>query len=43
MRLVIEELEARGATVVSHRSRREKSPDTQLGHRIGRLVVEWQR
>lgn len=43
MRTVVEELEGRGATIVLRRSRREQSPDSTVGHRIGRLVVEWQR
>jgi len=43
MRTVVEELEGRGATIVLRRSRREQSPESTVGHRIGRLVVEWQR
>jgi SAM-dependent methyltransferase len=43
MRRVVAELESRGATVVTRRSRRVQSPGTTVGHRIGRLVVEWQR
>jgi len=47
MRRVIDELEERGATVLSHRQMRQPSPVTgtgkRTGHRIGRLVVEWQR
>ncbi|HVH93717.1 MAG TPA: hypothetical protein VM688_02235, partial [Nocardioidaceae bacterium] len=43
MRTVVEELEGRGATIVLRRSRREQSPNSTVGHRIGRLVVEWQR
>ena len=49
---VVDELEARGAVVVHrHRLRprrhlqkpKQESPDASPGHRIGRLVVEWQR
>jgi len=43
LRTVVAELEARGATVVSRRQRRVSSPGSRAGHRIGRLVVEWQR
>ncbi|MFL6135752.1 MAG: class I SAM-dependent methyltransferase [Nocardioidaceae bacterium] len=43
MRTVVEELESRGATVVSRSSARHKRPGSTVGHRIGRLVVEWQR
>jgi SAM-dependent methyltransferase len=43
MRTAVEELEGRGATIVLRRSRREQSPGGTVGHRIGRLVVEWQR
>ena len=52
MRRVVDELEARGAVVVHrHRLRprrhlqkpKQESPDASPGHRIGRLVVEWQR
>jgi SAM-dependent methyltransferase len=43
MRVAVEELEARGGTVVWRGTRTEKSPGTSTGHRIGRLVVEWQR
>jgi hypothetical protein len=41
MRRVLEELEGRGATVLSRRQTRV-SPN-RAGHRIGRLVVEWRR
>ena len=40
---VADALRARGATVVSYKQMRESSPGTSAGHRIGRLVVEWQR
>ena len=40
--MVAKELEARGATVVAREVIEEKSPDVSVGHRIGRLVVEWQ-
>jgi hypothetical protein len=40
---VVDELEARGATVVFRRHVHESGPDTGAGHRIGRLVVEWRR
>jgi hypothetical protein len=43
MRGVVDEIEARGGTVVRRGTRRELSPGTSTGHRIGRLVVEWQR
>jgi SAM-dependent methyltransferase len=43
MRTAVAELEGRGATIVSRRSSREQSPGSTVGHRIGRLVVEWQR
>ena len=43
MRLVVEELEARGATIVSRSTTRQESPDVTTGHRTGRLVVAWQR
>ena len=42
VRTVAEELEARGATVVARKVIEDKSPDASVGHRIGRLVVEWQ-
>ena len=32
-----------GATVVSRTVTEHESPDVTTGHRIGRLVVEWQR
>ncbi len=41
--LVVGELESRGATVTSRKVRRVDSPGATVGHRIGRLVVEWQR
>ena len=41
-RLVAQELEARGATVVARDVIEDRSPDVGVGHRIGRLVVEWQ-
>ena len=43
VRRVVDELEARGATVVSRTMTRQDSPDVSTGHRTGRLVVEWQR
>ena len=43
MRRVVDELEARGATVVSRTMNRQDGPDVTTGHRSGRLVVEWQR
>jgi hypothetical protein len=43
VRRVVDELEARGATVVSRGTTRQESPDVTTGHRTGRLVVEWQR
>jgi hypothetical protein len=42
VRMVAQELEARGATVVAREVIEDKSPDVSVGHRIGRLVVEWQ-
>jgi hypothetical protein len=42
LKLVATELEARGATVVAREVTQEESPDVTVGHRIGRLVVEWQ-
>jgi hypothetical protein len=42
VRMVAEELRARGATVVGREVIEDKSPDATVGHRIGRLVVEWQ-
>jgi hypothetical protein len=42
VRMVAQELEARGATVVARKVIEDKSPDVSVGHRIGRLVVEWQ-
>ena len=41
--LVEAELAERGATVVSKKMRRVNSPDVRTGHRICRMVVEWQR
>ncbi len=41
--LVTEELAARGGTVVSTKFKRVKSPEASRGHRICRMVVEWQR
>ncbi len=41
--LVTGELAARGGTVVSRKLRRVKSPGARRGHRICRMVVEWQR
>ncbi|MGN6129856.1 MAG: hypothetical protein ACTHOK_05895, partial [Nocardioidaceae bacterium] len=41
--LVAGELEARGATVVSRRVKRVRTPETPRGHKICRMVVEWQR
>ena len=43
VRLVVRELESRGATVVSRKVRKADSPGAGTGHRIGRLVVEWKR
>jgi hypothetical protein len=43
VQLVEAELAERGATVVAKRLRRVKSPDVRTGHRICRMVVEWQR
>jgi hypothetical protein len=43
LRRVVEELEASGATVLARRRTRDNGPDAPSGHRIGRLVVEWQR
>jgi hypothetical protein len=43
VRRVVDELEARGATVVSRTVTKHESPDVTTGHRTGRLVVEWQR
>jgi hypothetical protein len=43
VRRVVDELEARGATVVSRTMNRQESPGVTTGHRTGRLVVEWQR
>ncbi len=41
LRQVVAELEARGATVLHRRHAHESGPDATVGHRIGRLVVEW--
>lgn len=43
LRLVVDELEARGATIVSRTMTRQESPDVTTGHRTGRLVVAWKR
>ena len=43
VRRVVRELESRGATIVSRKVRKADSPGAGKGHRIGRLVVEWQR
>jgi hypothetical protein len=43
VRLAVHELRARGATVVSRTVTRDQSPGVTTGHRIGRMVVEWQR
>jgi hypothetical protein len=43
LRRVVAELEERGATVLARRRTRGNGPDALSGHRIGRLVVEWQR
>jgi hypothetical protein len=49
LRRVVEELEARGATVVARSHVREGRAGGRAtgaargGHRVGRLVVEWQR
>jgi SAM-dependent methyltransferase len=43
LRRVVAELEERGATVLARRRTRDNGPDALSGHRIGRLVVEWQR
>lgn len=43
VRLVVNELRARGATIVSRAVTRDQSPGVTTGHRIGRMVVEWQR
>ncbi len=40
---VVAELEARGAHVVARRQAWVSSPGRRAGHRIGRLVVQWQR
>jgi SAM-dependent methyltransferase len=37
---VVQELESRGASIVSRKQRQESGPGG-TGHRIGRLVVEW--
>jgi hypothetical protein len=42
VRRVVEELEARGASVVSRAVTQEQRPGG-TGHRTGRLVVTWQR
>jgi hypothetical protein len=43
LRRVVDELTARGATIVSRTVNQHDSPDVTSGHRTGRLVVEWQR
>ncbi|MEP7090895.1 MAG: hypothetical protein ABI776_12400 [Nocardioidaceae bacterium] len=43
VRRVVDELESAGATVVSRRHKHVAGPDSRVGHRIGRLVVAWQR
>jgi SAM-dependent methyltransferase len=43
VRRVVEELQDRGATVVSRAVTEHEGPDVTTGHRTGRLVVEWQR
>ncbi len=43
LRGVVDELEGRGATVVSRRQERASTPEGERGRRIGRLVVEWRR
>ncbi len=43
LRRVVAELQDRGATVLSRRHAHESGPDATVGHRIGRLVVEWRR
>jgi hypothetical protein len=43
VRRVVDELEARGATIVSRTMTKHESPDVTTGHRTGRLVAEWQR
>jgi SAM-dependent methyltransferase len=40
---VVAALEARGGRVVSRKQAHVKGPGARTGHRIGRLVVEWQR
>ena len=40
---VVEDLESHGATVVAKRHAQQSGPGDASGHRIGRLVVEWQR
>jgi SAM-dependent methyltransferase len=40
---VVAELEARGAHVLARRQAWVSSPGRRAGHRIGRLVVQWQR
>jgi hypothetical protein len=44
LRQVADELRARGARVVAREKHVVESPDAEngTGHRIGRLVVEWQ-
>jgi hypothetical protein len=44
LRRVVEELQARGATVVARgHARQGGREDGAARHRVGRLVVEWQR
>jgi hypothetical protein len=43
LRVVVRELKERGATVVAREVVDVESPGVPAGHRIGRLVVEWQR
>ena len=43
VRRVVDELQDRGATVVSRTVTEHEGPDVTTGHRTGRLVVEWQR